>query len=56
MGRLLQYKSSIKLVESDYENGESNVLTGEVPPETVIALAISDTQALGINNTQALEV
>lgn len=40
MGNLLAYKSQIKLIESDYQNGESRELTGEEPPKPPAALRI----------------
>jgi hypothetical protein len=41
MGNLLAYKSQIKLIESDYQNGESRELTGEEPPKPPAEYRIS---------------
>lgn len=58
LGDLLAYKTSITLIELNYQNGQSRELFGELPiiPEVRLGLAVNDTQALAINNTQALGI
>ena len=58
LGNLLNYKAQIKLIESDYQNGESRGLTGDVPPEPppgeTFKTLINDTDYTLINNSDNL--